>query len=153
MPTRTSANSESLIDHIICSKSEKISLQGNIPLGISDHDVIYCIRHSNKNFPIGHNTIKIRALRNYNSDIFKQKLHDEDWSPLYKCTDVNDAWLVFKVIFTKVLDSITPLKDVRIKSNSEPWMSYELLDKMRIRDNCFFFYFFFIFFFFVTIGY
>ena len=43
-PTRL----ESLLDHVLTNCEEKISQSGVIPLGLSDHELIYCTRESLK---------------------------------------------------------------------------------------------------------
>jgi hypothetical protein len=37
--------------------------------------------------------------------------------------------------FTGVLDIVTPLKEIRIKQNTEPWMSTEILNLIKERDE------------------
>ena len=51
------------------------------------------------------------------------------------CLDVNQAWKSFRSAFTGVLDSVAPLKEIRIKQNSEPWMTQEILENIRERDS------------------
>ena len=46
-PTRVTNNSSSILDHIICNTQEKICQSGTIPVGISDHCVIFCTRKIN----------------------------------------------------------------------------------------------------------
>ena len=43
-PTRTTSDTQALIDHAITNRSDLISGSGVILCGISDHDVIYIIR-------------------------------------------------------------------------------------------------------------
>ena len=43
-PTRTTSDTQTLIDHAITNKPDLISGSGVIPCGISDHDMIYIIR-------------------------------------------------------------------------------------------------------------
>ena len=41
-PTRTTDTVSSIIDHILCNNTEKISQSGGIPCGLTDHDPIFC---------------------------------------------------------------------------------------------------------------
>ena len=47
---------------------------------------------------------------------------------------VNVAWLEFKSIFTSVLDSVAPVKEVWLIQRSEPWLTSEILDLIKTRD-------------------
>ena len=43
-PTRITCNSTSLIDHMLASLPNRISQEGEINVGLSDHQLIYCTR-------------------------------------------------------------------------------------------------------------
>ena len=43
-PTRLTYNTSSLIDHILTNSTEKIFQSGIIDSGLSDHQVIFCIK-------------------------------------------------------------------------------------------------------------
>ena len=67
--------------------------------------------------------------------MFLDKLRQVDWNDVLDCLDVNHAWKSFSSAFTGVLDSVAPLKEIRIKQNSEPWMTQEILENIRERDS------------------
>jgi hypothetical protein len=41
-PTRVTCTSKTLIDHVVVNSEEKISQSGVLPIGLSDHFLIYC---------------------------------------------------------------------------------------------------------------
>ena len=45
------------------------------------------------------------------------------------------AWEIFRKLFQSTLNSIAPYKQIKIKQNSEPWMTSEILDTIRKRDQ------------------
>ena len=47
------------------------------------------------------------------------------------CVDVDKAWSVFGKNFTNILDQVAPVKEVRIKHHTEPWVSSEILNDIR----------------------
>ena len=51
------------------------------------------------------------------------------------CENVDEAWAFFKLHFLSVLDLLAPIKEVRIKQRTKPWISSEMLDLIRNRDN------------------
>ena len=44
--TRTTAETNTLIDHIVTNKKDNIADSGIIPCGLTDHDLVYIIRHA-----------------------------------------------------------------------------------------------------------
>ena len=134
-PTRISDSSESLLDHIYVSNNEKIAQSGTINLGLSDHSLIYCTRKTVKALFRRHNTVKLRSMKNYSADKLNSELRQLDWTDFYQCDDVDLALSIFSVSFTKILDKIAPIKCVRIKQNTEPWITDEILQLIHNRDE------------------
>ena len=50
-------------------------------------------------------------------------------------TDVNEAWHNFKTIFLEILDEVAPIKNVRIKTRTEPWINSSILESIWKRDK------------------
>ena len=44
--TRTTSDTQTLIDHIVTNKPDKVADSGGIPCGVSERDLIYIIRHA-----------------------------------------------------------------------------------------------------------
>ena len=128
IPTRVTINSKSLLDHIICNCSDKVSKVGVIPVGLSDHMLTFCTRKISKRTTdseekVANNSVKIRSTKHYNREIFIEKLNENDWSKLYLCRNVNTAWIIFRDYFIATLNKVAPLKEVKIKIHTEPWMN------------------------------
>ena len=66
-----------------------------------------------------HNVIKIRSCKHYTKNILEEKLHAVDWSSVTQSTDVNSAWTSFKSLLLGVIDTVAPLKDIRLKVRTE----------------------------------
>ena len=47
------------------------------------------------------------------------------------------AWDNFKCLFLSVLDNIAPVKEVRIKQRTEPWITSDILNSINERDKLF----------------
>lgn len=133
--TRETRTSIAILDHILCSKTEKISQHGVMPLGISDHYMTYCTRKVVKECINNHNSIKIRSMKKYTAQAFNEKLESENWSYVYEAKTIDEAWNKFRDILIKVIDKVAPLKEIRIKQRTEPWITAEILDKIRERDR------------------
>ena len=103
--TRVTDTTKSIIDLIMVSDVDKISQQGVLPSGLSDHFILYCTRKT------------------------------VDWSPVLNCLDVNKKWTHFTDLFMPIVDSLAPLKKVRLKQRSEPWFSSAILELIKKRDE------------------
>ena len=137
-PTRLSGNSTSLLDHVFVSHTERVAHSGVVDIGISDHSLVFCTRKIVRGFNKGHKTIQIRSLKNYSNDNLVNEINSTDWTELYNCTDVNSALTFFNNTFVSILDRVAPIKQIRIKQNSEPWITSEIIEKIRDRDNLLF---------------
>jgi hypothetical protein len=134
-PTRVTDHSSTILDHILCNKNERICQSGTIDIGISDHSAIYCTRKVVRGMLKDNNSVKIRSMKNYNKDTYVKMLNDVNWSDICQTKDVNQAWLKFKGTLSDIIDSIAPVKEVKIRTNTEPWMSSEILEMIAVRED------------------
>ena len=134
-PTRVTINTSSLLDHILSSHKNKIAQSGTIPIGISDHFLTFCTRKVVKAQFHRHNNVTIRSLKNYSAELFLYKLANADWSSVFITNSVDTAWKSFKKVFISVLDSVAPVKEIRLKQRSEPWLTTEIIELIKERDN------------------
>ena len=95
----------------------------------------YCTRKIPKQTFSKHYFSKVRCVKQYTKDIFIEKLGQADWNKCFYSTNVNGSWLAFKDIFMSCLNSVAPIKEVRLKQRTEPWMSSEILDFIKLRDS------------------
>lgn len=136
-PTRIFSESSSIIDLILASDPQNISQSGVIDCSLSDHQLIFCTRKLCRSKSGNHNTVFLRSLKNYNKEAFQQHLVGTDWSSVLLCENVHNAWNSFKHIFTSAIESVAPLKQVRIKQRTEPWISSEILQHIVNRDKAY----------------
>lgn len=134
-PTRITASSTSLLDHIICSHPDKIIQSGTLPVGLSDHLPVFCTRKIQKGTFNKHKNIVIRSLKNYTAETFIHNLKLCDWSGMFTAKSVEESWLFFKEKFSGVLNFVAPIKQIRLKQRSEPWLDSNILEQISIRDK------------------
>ena len=60
-----------------------------------------------------------------------------DWSSVLLSYNVSESWNSFKHIFLSIVDNIAPLKQIRIKQRTEPWINSDILKIIQDRDNAF----------------
>ena len=54
---------------------------------------------------------------------------------LFTSECVDFAWKYFQNIFIKILDEVAPVKEVRLKQRTEPWITSDILELLRERDR------------------
>ena len=136
-PTRVTSTSSSVIDHVICNPIGRVSKSGVLDIGLSDHQFTFFMRgrlHSPCFEPVVH---KFRSMKHYCKELFCIKLREVDWNHVLLETDVELALGYFTETLLKVVDSIAPFHEMRVKHDSAPWMCREILVAIRKRDVLF----------------
>ena len=133
--TRVCTVSQTIIDLILTNDLTKISRSGVIQCSLSDHDIIYCTRKLHKSAVNCHNTIRFRSLKNYTCEALNAALEKLDWSKVTNCTSTEEAWACFKSTFLSVVDILAPMKVIRMKVRTQPWMNTDILRAIKERNN------------------
>ena len=137
-PTRITANSKSVLDHILTNSESKVVSSGVLDLSLSDHQGVFFIRGR----PTGGRGSRVenqrkRAMKGYSKDRLCNELRDIDWTPVYLATDVNMALENFYTMFLLVIDIIAPYREYRPRHDSAPCMCGEILAGIKRRDMLF----------------
>ena len=119
LPTRITNNSSSLLDHILTNSADRISQFGIVNVGLSDHQLIYCTRKITRTRLNTHKYVKMRSLKYYSEDLYVKKLKEIDFPDYSNFKDINEAYSDFTGKVASVIDEIAPIKEVRVKSNSQ----------------------------------
>jgi len=134
-PTRITDKTSTLLDHILVNTPSKVVQSGVLNKCISDHDMIYMTR-KHQNIRTGqHNTVKIRSMKKYTKELFIQKLSEIQFPDYSIFESINEAYTDFITKFMIAIDSISPLKQVRVKTNTKPWFDGNILEAIRVRDK------------------
>ena len=134
-PTRTTDSTSSLLDHILVNTPSKVTQSGVLNKCISDHDLIYMTR-KHVNVKIGqHNTIKIRSMKNYSKELFNQKLSEVQFPDYSSFENVNEAYADLSSKLIGVIDSIAPLKQIRLKQTPNPGLIVKFWKKFESGTN------------------
>ena len=134
-PTRTTDRSSSLVDHILTNSFSKISQQGVLDLGLSDHQLIYCTRKTTRTKIHEYTYVKIRTLKNYTKQLFLDNLSQVNFPKYIDFDNINVAYSHFVELVTNTIDEIAPMREVRVRKNTQEWMDQEVLEGIRIRDR------------------
>lgn len=132
VPTRITGNSSTLIDLIITSVSHKLSHHGACSLGISDHHLIYAAINLRRP---RHNPVFrfIRDLKNVNITALQHEFATAPWNICDIFDDIDDSVWAWETLYNYIIDHHIPIRKVKIRSNSLPWMSSSLRKEMNKR--------------------
>ena len=116
-PTRVTASSESLIDHIYVSDVHNVAQHCVPASACSDHYPV-CLAWSRKGAKIptaGHKVTTYRSFANFDENCFIRDLITSPLSMVYNLSDPNDAMEFWIKTFTGVYNKHAPFKTKRVK--------------------------------------
>ena len=134
-PTRVTSTISSLLDHILTNAGWKISQKGVIDVGLSDHRLIYCTRKILRTKFNMHNQIRVRSLKNYTPELFREELTKIKFPDYNIFSNVNIAYLDLLEIILSVVDKIAPFKDLRVKNNTRDRFDDEVTEAIQLREK------------------
>ena len=135
LPTRITKNSSSLLDHVLTNSADRISQFGIVNVGLSDHQLIYCTRKITRTRLNAHKYVKMRSLKYYSEDLYVKKLKEIHFPDYSNFKDINEAYSDFTEKVASVIEEIAPIKEVRVKSNSQDWFDAEINEEIERRDK------------------
>ena len=134
VPTRITCNSATIIDHILASYPERVTQQGIIDVGLSDHQLIF----AQENFlglKEARTNIKFRSFKHYSADLSKETLTSINFRNYLNFNDTTEAYGDFIQKIMVTTDKVAPTKERRIKHNSQEWFDGEISEAIKNRDK------------------
>ena len=116
-PTRVTATSETLIDHVYSNTQGNI-IDVSVPvLAISDHYPVCITRKLSKAFDTGpvHKFINYRSTKTFDEEQFLHGLANQPWSVTDIFDEASDALDYFFEVFNSTLSTHAPKKKRRVK--------------------------------------
>ena len=136
-PTRVTANSKTLIDHIYVSEPKHV-LESCCPVSAcSDHFPV-CLTWSRKRMKvpkIGHKTVPYRCFSKFDENEFLTDLCNSELPQVYNITDPDQAVQFWIKTFSNIYDKHAPFKTKRTKRAPKPrWLTKEIQEAIHLRD-------------------
>ena len=94
-PTRMSCGRSSITDRILPNFHDRVTKQGILNVGLSDHHLIYCTRKITRVKRGGHKEIKLGSLKNYTFDVYEKPLGEIKFHDYENFDNVNGAYTNF----------------------------------------------------------
>ena len=137
-PTRIVKNSKTHLD-LIFTNMEHIISSGVLDFALSDHLPIFLIRKKQKTKPSYAHT-RGRSYNYYRKDNFQDdiKCHPR-WKSFWDLEEnkPDEMWDVMLEIITEVSDFHAPLKDMKVREDTPPWITKDLISEVNQKDFLF----------------
>ena len=135
-PTRVTATSSTLIDHIISSKPEMIKETKCLELGISDHMLVYVSLTTKVKRPLP-KIINARTYSKFNSEHFRKDIEEAPWLVCSVFNDTDDVYWAWSHLFNNICERHAPYREVKVRQNSLPWITPQIRHLMNYRYKTF----------------
>ena len=76
-----------------------------------------------------------RSYRNYDKDIFQDRIRNADWTFLDTVTSPDDQWESWLNIVIREIEIMCPIKTFKIKQIKQPWITHRLLELYNDKDK------------------
>ena len=132
-PTRYSVLRDSCLD-LLCTNSDCVLKANVCNINLSDHEMILFTR---KKVNIKQEKITFTgwSYKNYNKDIFMQRLRNRNWDVFEDENGPEILWKTMVTNMTECIDVMCPLKNFRVKKSEKPWFTNELLEQIKDKDR------------------
>ena len=137
VPKWITSSSSTIIDQVLVSYPVRVTLQGVMDTGFSDHQLVYCTRKLFRTKRGSHKQIKLCSFNHYTVDLFEQELSKLNFPNYQNYNDSNEAYNDFIQKIMEVIDKVALIKERRIKQNSQEWFDWGFADETKIRDKLF----------------
>ncbi len=134
-PTRITANSRTLIDHILVNRSEMFYQAGTLDVAISDHHMVYTARKKLK-IPKSFDYIKCRSYTNLDELALQHDVERIDWSVVLSDRNIESAASNFHTLLTECVDRHAPMINVKLHDNALKWFTHDYLSHINEREYC-----------------
>ena len=92
VPALVTCNSATIIDHILANCPERVTQQGIIDVGLSDHQLIFCTRKSFRIKRRTHKHIKFHSFKHYSADLFMETLTNTNFHNYQSFNDATEVY-------------------------------------------------------------
>ena len=109
--------------------------QSIIDVGLSDHQLIFCTRTNSRIKTGTHKHIKFRSFKHYSGDLLKETLTSINFPNYQNFNDPTKAYDDFIQKIMVAINKVAPIKERRIKHNSQEWFDDEIFEAIKNRDK------------------
>ena len=133
-PIRVTKETSTLIDVILANNPRNIADNELIAAGLSDHNLIACIRKMN-NIKFKSTIITFRDYSYYDVNDVNNILLSSNWDTVYNALTPDQAFNNLKSMLLNVLDIHAPVTSKKVKGKPSPWLDADVKKHMNTRDK------------------
>ena len=78
---------------------------------------------------------KGRSYRNYDKELFQDRLTGLDWEGFFEVRDPNELWGTMSRKIEEQIEELCPLKTFKVSKAREPWVTNEALEAIKDKDK------------------
>ena len=135
-PTRVDDKTSSALDVTLTSHPALHRENAVLKYTLNDQYLIYTHMEFENTTPsvVDHNTVKYRDIKNLDMESFSSDLISCD--TLNGSQDNDDiSWERWKLAYTDICEPHAPMKSLRLKKRSNPWMTHHIIKLTYERDH------------------
>lgn len=134
-PTRVTPNSSTLLDIILSNKPDNHLRTCVFPVTLSDHYLVCTVIAGVSRLKREHNVIKFRDYKHFDTNKFLQDIDLCFSNPdSVDCNTVDSLWTMFKSDFLRLCDIHAPIRTMRLKNRSCPWVNNGIVQLIYSRN-------------------
>ena len=137
VPIRVTTSSSTIIDHVLASYPERVTQHGVINVSLSDHQLIYCTKKISRIKRGSHKQIQVCSFKHYSVYLFEQELLKLNFPNYQNYNEINGAYNDFIQKIMRIIGRIAPIKERRVKQNTQEWFDGEIADEVTNCDKLF----------------
>ena len=128
-PTRVDDKTSSVLDVVLTSHPALHRKRAVLIYTLSDHYLIYTHMEFENIKPsvVDHNIVKFRDMKDFDMENFSNDLISCD---ILNGSQDNISWDRWKLAYTDICDKYAPMKSLRLKKRSNPWMTHDVMKLM-----------------------
>ena len=138
-PTCLTGFNRTCIDSIVTNvPSIDIQSCGSLADVISDHfPVFVCVKKQRNRIVFQKTKGRTRTYNNYDKKTSQTLVKNENWNSYYDHTETSELWEYILTILKKHIDVMCPIKYMRVRVNSPPWITQDIIEAINDRNLLF----------------
>jgi hypothetical protein len=110
------------LDHLYSNKPDKLSSVQTYITGMSDHKLLKVTRFT-KSFKQAPRFVRKRTFKNFNDDLFKERVGECGLEEILSFSNVNLAAELLTSKLSEILDEMAPVRKIQTRTKYAPWLS------------------------------